>query len=78
MESLNNTSIIAPRGMNCGVCVNYLAMNYDLKKQGFRKKYCSGCLPRGKNFTFMKNQCDKLGIGLIRFCYECDNFPVVG
>ena len=64
MESLNKISLIAPCGMNCGLCVNYLAMKYDLKKQGFRKTYCSGCLPRGKNCTFMKNQCDLLGKGL--------------
>lgn len=75
MESLNKISLIAPCGMNCGVCVSYLAMKYDLKKQGFRKTYCSGCLPRGKNCTFMKNQCDLLGKGLVRFCYECENFP---
>ena len=75
MEPLNKISLIAPCGMNCGVCVSYLAMKYDIKKQGFRKKYCSGCLARGKNCTFMKNQCDLLGKGLVRFCYECENFP---
>lgn len=75
MEFFNKISLIAPCGMNCGLCVSYLAMKYDLKKQGFRKTYCSGCLPRGKNCTFMKNQCDLLGKGLVRFCYECENFP---
>jgi hypothetical protein len=26
--------LIAPCGMNCGVCANYLAMQNDLKKKG--------------------------------------------
>ena len=26
---------IAPCGMNCGVCVSYLAMENDLKRKGF-------------------------------------------
>ena len=34
--------LIAPCGMNCGVCVSYLAMKNDLKKKGFGKKYCAG------------------------------------
>lgn len=67
--------LIAPCGMNCGVCVSYLAMKNDLKKQGFNRKYCAGCLPRGKNCTFMKDHCDLLGKGLVRFCYECGDFP---
>jgi len=67
--------LIAPCGMNCGVCVSYQAMKYELKKKGFGKKYCVGCLPRGKNCTFMEKHCDLLGKGLVRFCYECENFP---
>ena len=67
--------LIAPCGMNCGVCVSYLAMKYELKKQGFAKTYCAGCLPRGKNCAFMKKTCDLLGKGLVRFCYECGDFP---
>ena len=70
-----NQDLIAPCGMNCGVCISYLAMTNDLKKKGFGKKYCAGCLPRGKNCVFMQKQCDRLGKGLVRFCYECDDFP---
>jgi len=67
--------LIAPCGMNCNLCVSYQAMRYDLKKKGFRKAYCAGCLPRGKNCAFMKKACDLLGKGLVRFCYECGDFP---
>ena len=67
--------LIAPCGMNCALCVSYLALKNDLQKQGFSKKYCAGCLPRGKNCAFMKGQCALLGEGRVRFCYECDEFP---
>jgi len=68
-------NLIAPCGMNCGVCVNYLMMKNDLKKKGFNRQYCAGCRPRGKHCTFMAHHCDLVGKGLVRFCYECDNFP---
>jgi hypothetical protein len=68
-------TLIAPCGMNCAVCVSYLAMMNDLKKRRFGKTYCTGCLPRGKNCAFMKKQCDRLGKGLVRFCYECTIYP---
>ena len=67
--------LIAPCGMNCGLCVSYLAMKGDINKKGFRRRYCPGCLPRGKNCTFMAAQCDLLGKGLVRFCYDCAGFP---
>lgn len=67
--------LIAPCGMNCGLCVSYLAMKGDLNKQGFKKKYCPGCRPRGKHCTFMKAQCSLVGNGLVRFCFECEKFP---
>ena len=67
--------LIAPCGMNCGVCTNYLAMQNDLKKKGFHKSYCNGCRPRGKNCTYMSKHCDLLSKGLISFCYECGDFP---
>lgn len=74
-EKRRAEELIAPCGMNCGICVSYLAKKNDLKKKGFQKSYCEGCLPRGKNCSFMKKQCDLLGKGLVRFCYECKDFP---
>ncbi|MCX7614964.1 MAG: DUF3795 domain-containing protein [Clostridiales bacterium] len=67
--------LIAPCGMNCGLCVSYLSMKNDLNKQGFQKKYCEGCLPRGKNCLHMGDHCELLKNGLVRFCYECQDFP---
>jgi len=68
-------NLIAPCGMNCGVCVSYLARNNDLNEQGLKRVYCQGCLPRGKNCLHMADRCDKLGKGLLRFCHECEEFP---
>ncbi len=67
--------LIAPCGMNCAVCSAYLALKFDLKKKGFGRTYCSGCLPRGKNCAFMKKSCSLLGQGLVRFCFHCPDFP---
>jgi hypothetical protein len=67
--------MIAPCGMNCSLCAAYLGMKNDLKKKGFNRSYCAGCRPRGKNCAFMKKSCEKLGQGLIQFCYECEEFP---
>ena len=67
--------MIAPCGMNCSLCISYLAMKNDLKSKGFSRSYCPGCLPRGKNCTHMKTSCDLLGIGLVRFCHECETYP---
>ncbi|HAM63374.1 MAG: hypothetical protein A2Y20_08620 [Firmicutes bacterium GWF2_51_9] len=68
-------SLIAPCGMNCGLCVSYLARKHDINTQGFHKSYCPGCIARGKNCTFMKQHCDLLGKGKVRYCFQCDAFP---
>ena len=68
-------NLIAPCGMNCSLCVHYQMMKNDLKKQGFNRKYCPGCIPRGENCTHMGDQCELLKNGRIRFCYECSDFP---
>ena len=67
--------MIAPCGMNCALCVSYQAMNNDLKSKGFNKKYCKGCLPRGKGCLHMGDRCATLKNGFVRFCYECKDFP---
>ena len=70
MESLNKSYLIAPCGMNCGVCMAYLR----------EKNACTGC--RGVN-TYkpvtrvrckIKN-CTKFCSGKAKYCFECKNFP---
>jgi hypothetical protein len=67
--------LIAPCGMNCGLCISYLAMKNDLNSKGLKRVYCKGCLPRGKNCVHMGDQCQVLREGLVRFCFECKGFP---
>ena len=45
--------LIAPCGINCSLCISYQFMKKDLNKEGFRRTYCPGCIPRGKTaFTW--------------------------
>jgi hypothetical protein len=69
------TTLIAPCGMNCAVCSAFLARKYDLKKQGIMRSYCAGCRPQGRNCAFMKKNCERLGKGLVPYCYECTEYP---
>ena len=67
--------LIAPCGMNCSLCISFQFFEKDLNSKGFHRKYCQGCIPRGKNCTYMANSCELLGKGIVRFCYECEAFP---
>ena len=69
------TTLIAPCGMNCAICSAFLAQKYDLKKHGIMRSYCAGCRPRGKNCAFMKKSCERLGNGLVQYCFECTEYP---
>ncbi len=70
-----NDEFIAPCGMNCRLCVNFQAMLYDLDKKGFNRMYCPGCRPRGKHCLHLQSHCNLVGRGLIKYCYECEEFP---
>lgn len=67
--------LIAPCGMNCAVCVSYLAKKHDLNGKGLKRVCCEGCLPRGKGCLHMGDSCGLLKDGRVRFCYECGDFP---
>ena len=70
MESLNKFSLVAPCGMNCGICMAYLR----------EKNACTGC--RGtdakKPLTRVRckiKTCKVFQTGRTKFCFECGNFP---
>lgn len=67
--------LIAPCGMNCRLCVSYQAGLYDINRQGYQKRYCPGCIPRGKHCTFMKKTCQVITKGKARLCLECADYP---
>ena len=70
--------LIAPCGMNCGICSGYLAFKYDVKSKGIRMPYCTGCRPRDKKCAFLKKRCNLLLEGQVQYCYECKDFPCEG
>ena len=70
-----NDELIAPCGMNCGICSGYLAFSHDIKKEGIKMPYCAGCRPRDKQCAFLKKKCELLLNGQVRYCYECPEYP---
>jgi hypothetical protein len=70
-----NEELIAPCGMNCGVCSGYLALKHDLRNKGIRMPYCTGCRPRDKRCSFLKKRCTLLLNSKVKYCYECNDFP---
>jgi len=67
--------LIAPCGMNCAVCSNYLAYVNNLKRS-----QCAGCRPSNKNCTYLFEKCSGMNHGLegtatAKFCYECSQYP---
>ncbi len=69
MNSLNNFSIVAPCGMNCGICVAYLR----------EKSKCPGCRGDDSNKPVTRVRCKIKTCEVFRkenveFC-DCENFP---
>jgi len=49
--------LIAPCGMNCSVCISFQAMQKELNRQGFKKKYgVLAVCPAIRTVTLIKNQ----------------------
>lgn len=71
MHKRPNEALIAPCGINCGVCKYYLAKAKGIYKS--RRSGCIGCVPRGKGCVCQG--CEPLTKGNVRFCYECRDFP---
>lgn len=70
MDSSNENSLIAPCGMNCGICSAYLR----------QKKKCPGC--RGSDTTKSVScvrckikQCEFFTTGAAEYCLECEKCP---
>ncbi len=70
METLNKYALIAPCGMNCGVCMAYLR----------EKNHCPGCREADVNKAVsvirckIKN-CDALRKGKLKYCFDCEDYP---
>lgn len=66
-------NLIAPCGMNCGVCEGHLIYLKGIKRNGYGG--CKGCRARDKQCAFLKGHCPQLAKGKLNFCYECKKFP---
>jgi hypothetical protein len=70
--------LVAPCGINCGVCKRYLGtMTGIAQKQGLIT--CTGCRPGNKKCNFTEGgcelQCELLCENKLDFCFECEIFP---
>ena len=72
MRETFKQELIAPCGMNCGICIGFFGYAVNGRK---RKKICEGCRVRNKNCAFIKKQCKKLLKKEIDYCFECKGFP---
>lgn len=78
MNLMFKKELIAPCGMNCGICSSYLAYTHKLKDKGIKMPYCIGCRPRNKQCAFLKKRCNTLLNGEVEYCYQCKDFPCEG
>lgn len=65
-----DANLIAPCGMNCGICLAYLR----------EKNRCSGCLTAGTNkanhcSSCKIRNCEKLKESKTGYCYDCVDYP---
>lgn len=70
MEVLSKTKLIAPCGMNCGVCYAYLR----------EKNKCPGCRISDGDKSITRQRCKiknciNFENGKKNFCFECKEFP---
>ena len=72
MSKSFHPSLIAPCGMNCGICLSYFGYAVNGRK---RKNPCVGCRLKEYQCAFIKKQCDKLINNKIEYCFECVDFP---
>jgi hypothetical protein len=70
-----NEELIAPCGINCGICSRHLALKNNIRSKGIKISYCTGCRPRNWVCSFIKRDCSLLLNGKVQFCYECEDFP---
>ena len=64
------SKLIAPCGMNCGICSAYLR----------EKNKCPGCREddAGKAISVLRcriKSCENIQDGKLKFCFKCENYP---
>ena len=87
MEKKDRSKLVAPCGLDCGVCeLNMCKDNITLLNQlikiGIPKENlpCQGCRAIQGNCPVLEEKCDTykcISEKKIDFCYECNEFPCV-
>ncbi|MCW4028780.1 MAG: DUF3795 domain-containing protein [Candidatus Bathyarchaeota archaeon] len=75
MDNKFSPELIAPCGMNCGVCKAYLAYSRGVPTQKGKVSHCSGCRVRDKNCAFIKRDFPKKVGKQLNSCLECSEMP---
>jgi len=67
---MNKVGLIAPCGMNCGICLGFLRERNPCSAcrdtEGYKPNQCKSCIIIN---------CDKLKKTVSGFCYECEDIP---
>ncbi len=75
MSAVLIAELVAPCGINCGLCRAYLAYSRGVPREKGKVTHCSGCRVRNRNCAFLKRDCEKLRKGKVGFCFECADMP---
>ncbi len=70
-----DNSLIAPCGLYCGTCRQYLVLKKNLFEEKGLKMGCKGCRIRNKNCAFIKRDCPPIRKNEYEYCFECEEFP---
>jgi len=70
-----DNNLVAPCGIYCGACRQYLLWKKDLLEERGYKMGCKGCRIRNKNCAFIRRDCPALKKKELDYCYECEQFP---
>lgn len=68
-------NLIAPCGINCGICHAYLAYLRGIPKKRGKISYCIGCRPRNKQCAYLKGNCEVIRNNIVEFCFQCKDYP---
>lgn len=74
-SAIQREQLLAPCGMDCGVCSAYLAYANQIPRKRGEVIHCEGCRARAKRCAYLKGHCARLATGQIRFCFECPQYP---
>jgi hypothetical protein len=75
MNGERDTNLVAPCGMDCALCSNYLAFLHQIPRKRGKISHCAGCRPRNKQCSILKRDCERLRNRTVDYCFRCSEFP---